>query len=96
MSNSSGRPSRTGLTGRSMNAKTSWPNTSHNLARYATSAPIQPAYRWLPIFQATDAAGKTEPSHMISGVNPQGCHVLSFKHTSTTELEHDRLWRTTQ
>ncbi len=51
----------------------------------------------LLIFQAMDAAGKDGAiSHVMSGVNPQGCQVFSFKHPSGTELEHDFLWRTTR
>ncbi|CAG4882399.1 Polyphosphate:ADP phosphotransferase [Georgfuchsia toluolica] len=54
-------------------------------------------YAVLLIFQAMDAAGKDGAiSHVMSGVNPQGCQVFSFKHPSATELEHDFLWRTTQ
>ena len=50
----------------------------------------------LLIFQAMDAAGKDGAiKHVMSGVNPQGCQVFSFKHPSATELEHDFLWRTT-
>lgn len=50
----------------------------------------------LIIFQAMDAAGKDSAiRHVMSGVNPQGCQVYSFKHPSTTELQHDFLWRTT-
>jgi PPK2 family polyphosphate:nucleotide phosphotransferase len=50
----------------------------------------------LLIFQAMDAAGKDGAiRHVMSGVNPQGCQVFSFKHPSGTELEHDFLWRTT-
>ena len=49
------------------------------------------------IFQAMDAAGKDGAiRHMMSGVNPQGCQVFSFKHPSAAELEHDFLWRTSQ
>src|SRR5450432_574997 len=54
--------------------------------------------RWavLLIFQAMDAAGKDGTiKHVMSGVNPQGCQVTSFKAPSMTELEHDFLWRTT-
>ncbi len=54
--------------------------------------------RWavLLIFQAMDAAGKDGViAHVMSGVNPQGCQVFSFKHPSATELKHDFLWRTT-
>jgi PPK2 family polyphosphate:nucleotide phosphotransferase len=51
----------------------------------------------LVIFQAMDAAGKDGAiRHVMSGVNPQGCQVYSFKHPSAQELEHDFLWRTTR
>jgi PPK2 family polyphosphate:nucleotide phosphotransferase len=51
----------------------------------------------LIIFQGMDAAGKDGAiKHVMSGVNPQGCQVFSFKHPSATELEHDFLWRTTR
>jgi PPK2 family polyphosphate:nucleotide phosphotransferase len=51
----------------------------------------------LLIFQAMDAAGKDGAiRHVMSGVNPQGCQVFSFKSPSATELEHDFLWRTTR
>jgi len=51
----------------------------------------------LLIFQAMDAAGKDGAiKHVMSGVNPQGCQVFSFKHPSLTELQHDFLWRTTR
>ena len=51
----------------------------------------------LLIFQAMDAAGKDGAiRHVMSGVNPQGCQVFSFKHPSATELEHDFLWRSTR
>jgi PPK2 family polyphosphate:nucleotide phosphotransferase len=51
----------------------------------------------LLIFQAMDAAGKDGAiRHVMSGVNPQGCQVFSFKHPSPAELQHDFLWRTTQ
>jgi len=54
-------------------------------------------YAVLLIFQAMDAAGKDGAiRHVMSGVNPQGCQVFSFKHPSATELDHDFLWRTTQ
>jgi PPK2 family polyphosphate:nucleotide phosphotransferase len=54
-------------------------------------------YAVLLIFQAMDAAGKDGViRHVMSGVNPQGCQVFSFKHPSVEELEHDFLWRTTQ
>jgi PPK2 family polyphosphate:nucleotide phosphotransferase len=55
--------------------------------------------RWaiLLIFQAMDAAGKDGAiKHVMSGVNPQGCQVYSFKAPSTEDLNHDFLWRTTK
>jgi PPK2 family polyphosphate:nucleotide phosphotransferase len=52
-------------------------------------------YALLLIFQAMDAAGKDSSiKHVMSGVNPQGCQVFSFKQPSATELQHDFLWRT--
>ena len=54
-------------------------------------------YAVLLIFQAMDAAGKDGAiRHVMSGVNPQGCQVFSFRHPSAAELEHDFLWRTTR
>jgi PPK2 family polyphosphate:nucleotide phosphotransferase len=55
------------------------------------------SYAILLIFQAMDAAGKDGViRHVMSGVNPQGCEVSSFKHPSAGELQHDFLWRTTR
>jgi len=54
-------------------------------------------YAVLLIFQALDAAGKDGAiRHVMSGVNPQGCQVFSFKQPSATELLHDFLWRTSR
>ena len=51
----------------------------------------------LLIFQGMDSAGKDGAiQHVMSGVNPQGCQVFSFKHPSEAELQHDFLWRTTR
>lgn len=51
----------------------------------------------LLIFQAMDAAGKDGAiKHVMSGVNPQGCQVFSYKHPTPAELEHDFLWRTSR
>ena len=51
-------------------------------------------YSLLLIFQAMDAAGKDGAiKHVMSGVNPQGCQVFSFKHPSAEELDHDFLWK---
>jgi len=53
-------------------------------------------YSVLLIFQAMDAAGKDGViKHVLSGVNPQGCEVFSFKQPSAEDLKHDFLWRTT-
>ncbi len=52
--------------------------------------------RWslLLIFQAMDAAGKDGTiKHVMSGINPQGCEVTSFKAPSSLELSHDFIWR---
>lgn len=54
--------------------------------------------RWsvLLIFQGMDAAGKDSAiEHIMSGINPQGCEVYSFKTPTSTELDHDFMWRTT-
>jgi len=54
-------------------------------------------YALLLIFQGMDAAGKDGAiRHVMSGVNPEGCQVSSFKQPSADELEHDFLWRTTR
>ncbi len=53
-------------------------------------------YALLVVFQGMDAAGKDGAiRHVMSGVNPQGCEVTSFKQPSADELEHDFLWRST-
>ena len=55
--------------------------------------------RWalLVILQAMDAAGKDSViKHVMSGVNPQGCEVFSFKTPSAEELDHDFMWRTSR
>jgi PPK2 family polyphosphate:nucleotide phosphotransferase len=53
-------------------------------------------YALLLIFQGMDAGGKDGAiRHVMSGVNPQGCEVFSFKQPTTAELQHDFLWRTT-
>ena len=51
------------------------------------------SYSLLLIFQAMDAAGKDSAiKHVMSGINPQGCQVFSFKHPSAEDLDHDFLW----
>jgi PPK2 family polyphosphate:nucleotide phosphotransferase len=55
------------------------------------------SFALLLVFQAMDAAGKDGViKHVMSGVNPQGTQVFSFKHPSAEELDHDFLWRTTR
>jgi PPK2 family polyphosphate:nucleotide phosphotransferase len=59
-------------------------------------AKLYAEHRWslLLVFQAMDAAGKDSTiKHVMSGVNPQGCQVFSFKAPSPEELDHDFLWR---
>jgi PPK2 family polyphosphate:nucleotide phosphotransferase len=57
----------------------------------------QNSWALLLIFQAMDAAGKDGIiKHVMSGINPQGCQVYSFKQPSEVELQHDFLWRTTR
>ena len=64
------------------------------LSEYQDRLYAQDTYSLLIIFQAMDAAGKDGAiRHVMSGVNPQGCHVTSFKSPSTEELDHDYLWR---
>jgi len=54
-------------------------------------------YALLLIFQAMDAAGKDGAiKHVLSGINPQGCEVFSFKKPSDEDMAHDFLWRTTR
>ncbi|HTI69478.1 MAG TPA: ADP-polyphosphate phosphotransferase [Candidatus Limnocylindria bacterium] len=67
------------------------------LSELQTLLYAQNRYAILLIFQAMDAAGKDGAiKHVMSGINPQGCQVFSFKHPSAEELEHDFLWRTTR
>jgi PPK2 family polyphosphate:nucleotide phosphotransferase len=57
----------------------------------------QDQWALLLVFQAMDAAGKDSAiEHVMSGVNPQGCQVYSFKAPSAEEIDHDFLWRTTR
>lgn len=71
-------------------------NHVKRLSKRQTLLYAQDRYALLLIFQAMDAAGKDGAiKHVMSGVNPQGCQVFSFKHPSATELDHDFLWRTT-
>ncbi|MBE9155693.1 polyphosphate kinase 2 family protein [Nodosilinea sp. LEGE 06152] len=64
------------------------------LARYQDMLYAQNTYAMLILFQAMDAAGKDSTiKHVMSGINPQGCQVYSFKQPSLEELDHDYLWR---
>jgi len=67
---------------------------SGRLAKYQDVLYAQDTYALLIIFQALDAAGKDGTiKHVMSGVNPQGTQVFSFKQPSAEELDHDYLWR---
>jgi PPK2 family polyphosphate:nucleotide phosphotransferase len=64
------------------------------LANYQDILYAQNTYALLIVFQAMDAAGKDGTiKHVMSGLNPQGCQVFSFKAPSAEELDHDYLWR---
>jgi PPK2 family polyphosphate:nucleotide phosphotransferase len=68
----------------------------HELARLQALMYAHNRYSVLVIFQAMDAAGKDGAiAHVMSGLNPEGCQVYSFKQPSSEELAHDFLWRTT-
>ncbi|MBE2293620.1 MAG: polyphosphate kinase 2 family protein [Phycisphaerales bacterium] len=65
------------------------------LAEYQDILYAQDTYALLLVFQAMDAAGKDGTiKHVMSGINPQGCQVYSFKSPSAEELDHGYLWRT--
>jgi PPK2 family polyphosphate:nucleotide phosphotransferase len=69
---------------------------TRELSRQQSLLYAQNRHALLLIFQAMDAAGKDGAiKHVMSGVNPQGCEVFSFKHPSAEDWEHDFLWRTT-
>ena len=69
----------------------------HKLSAQQTRLYADDCYAMLLIFQAMDAAGKDSAiKHVMSGVNPQGCQVYSFKHPSPEELDHDFLWNATR
>ncbi|HZF17844.1 MAG TPA: ADP-polyphosphate phosphotransferase [Steroidobacteraceae bacterium] len=69
--------------------------STRELSREQSMLYASDQYALLVIFQAMDAAGKDSViKHVMSGVNPQGCQVFSFKHPSAQDLDHDFLWRT--
>jgi len=68
---------------------------AHKLSRQQSLLYADNRHALLLIFQAMDAAGKDGViKHVLSGINPQGCEVFSFKQPSAEELAHDFLWRT--
>jgi PPK2 family polyphosphate:nucleotide phosphotransferase len=70
---------------------------TERLAKYQDILYAQNTYGVLLVVQALDAAGKDSLiKHVFSGVNPQGCQVVSFKQPSQEELDHDYLWRISQ
>ena len=69
----------------------------HELSEQQTRLYADDRHALLVIFQSMDAAGKDGAiKHVMSGVNPQGCQVFSFRHPSAEELDHDFLWRTSR
>ncbi|NND65257.1 MAG: polyphosphate kinase 2 family protein [Gammaproteobacteria bacterium] len=69
--------------------------TVKSISRWQRKLYAQDEYAMLLVFQAMDAAGKDSTiRHVLSGVNPAGCQVYSFKKPSSRELDHDFLWRT--
>ncbi len=87
----------TDFTGDYTDKKTAVKDLEKNVQRLRALQDVlyaQDIYSLLIIFQAMDAAGKDGAiEHVMSGVNPQGCHVVSFKQPSSEELDHDFLWR---
>src|ERR1043165_9795883 len=67
------------------------------LSLYQEMLYAQDTYAILLVFQAMDAAGKDGTiKHVMSGINPQGCEVYSFKAPSAAERDHDYLWRSSK
>lgn len=87
----------TGTTGKYKNKKDAEKDLEKGVEKLASLQDMLYAhdqYSVLLIFQAMDAAGKDGTiKHVMSGVNPQGCQVTSFKNPSAEELDHDYLWR---
>jgi PPK2 family polyphosphate:nucleotide phosphotransferase len=88
---------RTDFTGDYRDKKEAVADLEKNIAKLARLQDIlsaQNIYALLVIFQAMDAAGKDGAiKNVMSGLNPQGCHVVSFKQPSPEESDHDYLWR---
>jgi len=89
-----------GYTGKFKSRKTAGKKLEQDiqqLAHYQDVLYAQNIYSVLLVFQALDAAGKDSAiKHVMSGINPQGCQVFSFKVPSAEELDHDYLWRYTK
>lgn len=87
----------TDFTGDYTDKKEAVKDLEKNVSRLAELQDVMYAhdsYSLLIIFQAMDAAGKDGAiEHVMNGINPQGCHVISFKQPSSEELDHDFLWR---
>src|SRR5262249_9727582 len=76
------------------NAKETLEHSKELLSEYQEKLYAQDRWSLLLIFQAMDAAGKDGAvKHVMSGINPQGCDVTSFKAPSKEELDHEYLWR---
>ncbi len=89
-------PADTGHLHSKENAEQALTDSVERMAEMQDKLYAQDRWAVLLIFQAMDAAGKDGAiKHVMSGVNPQGCQVYSFKTPSEEELQHDFLWRTT-
>jgi PPK2 family polyphosphate:nucleotide phosphotransferase len=87
-------PAYTGEFERKKDAKEKLNQDIQRLAELQDVLYAQDIYALLVVFQAMDAAGKDGTiKHVMSGINPQGCQVFSFKAPSVEELDHDYLWR---
>lgn len=90
-------PADTGHWALEKDAKQQLQNDIKRMAELQQKLYAQDNWALLLMFQAMDAAGKDGTiKHVMSGVNPQGCNVHSFKTPSENELQHDFLWRTTR
>lgn len=90
-------PADTGHWALEKDAKQQLQNDIKRMAELQEKLYAQDNWALLLMFQAMDAAGKDGTiKHVMSGVNPQGCNVHSFKTPSENELQHDFLWRTTR
>jgi PPK2 family polyphosphate:nucleotide phosphotransferase len=86
-----------GFTGKFKEKDNAQAKLNDDIERLATLQDVlyaQNTWAVLVVFQAMDAAGKDSAiKHVMSGINPQGCQVFSFKAPSAEELDHDYLWR---